>query len=64
MTVDQLRLPFPNSAWPWPARQSGAAECRPLSAKLATPADGGNDDDPRVPLVSPPPLIPRIYPGL
>jgi hypothetical protein len=62
MTVSEAMLPLPTSARPWPARQTGAAESRLLSGNPTIPGDDG--DDLPVALVSAPPLIPRIYPGL
>ena len=62
MTVDQATLPPTDGAWLWRAGQTGAADSQPRSANPATSAD--TDEDLPVPLVTPPPLIPRIYPGL
>jgi hypothetical protein len=62
MTVSEPMLPFSNSGWRWPADQTGAAESRRLPGSPATPAE--LDEDLPAALVSPPPLIPRIYPGL
>jgi len=62
MTVDQATLPPRDGAWLWKTGQTGTADSRPRSANPATSAD--TDDELPVQLVSPPPMIPRIYPGL
>ena len=62
MTVNDPMPPLSTPAWRWPADQTGAAESRRLPANPAIPAE--LDDGLPVALVAPPPLIPRIYPGL
>ena len=59
MTVNEAKLPFPYDAWRQPV---GPAEGRSRSAEPIEPDEAGNEI--RVPFVSPPPLIPRVFPGL
>ena len=67
MNVDEAKLPLSISswsigAWPWPAGRIGNAQGLTQSADPPTAdADG---DERALPLVSPPPLIPRVFPGL
>ena len=61
MTVDEAQLQQYSSR-PRLADQTGAAEGRSPPANFATSTDAG--DDLPFPLVSPRPLIPRVYPGL
>ena len=61
MTVDQTKLQ-PYSSRPWLADRPEAAEGRSRPANSATSPDAG--DDLPFPLVSSPPLIPRVFPGL
>ena len=62
MIVSEPMLPLSNGGWSWPAGQTAAAEDRPRSTNPEIP--GEVDDGLPVALVAPPPLIPRIYPGL
>jgi hypothetical protein len=67
MNVDEAKLPlaissWSNGAWPWPAGRTGNALGLTLLAEpITSDADG---DEGGLPVVSPPPLIPRVFPGL
>lgn len=59
MTVNKTKLPFSYEAW---RRPVGPAEGQSRSAESTEPDEARNEI--RVPFVSPPPLIPRVFPGL
>jgi hypothetical protein len=63
MIVGQKMLPLPNSAWSWSSDQSGGAARRDATAGPQEPHQQKDSDRP-YPLVSSPPLITRILPGL
>ena len=63
MIVDETMIPLPNGASAWLPDQSGATECRVAPAETQNPHEH-TDGDPAYPLVSSPPLITRIFPGL
>jgi hypothetical protein len=53
----------PDPARPWPANHPEAAAKRHSRPADPNPPED-NGDRPMMPLVSPPPLIPRVFPGL
>jgi hypothetical protein len=63
MIVGQTMLPLPNGAWSWSSDQSGGVERRDATAEPQITADQEDGDLPYL-LVSSPPPITRIFPGL
>ena len=62
MTVTEATLPLSNTVRRWPLTPTRAAESHFRTTEPDTPA--GNGEDTVIPFVSPPPLIPRVFPGL
>ena len=63
MIVIETQPTIPDRARLWPANhpESAAKRC-PRPADLHPPEDDG--EPPMIPVASPPPLIPRVFPGL
>ena len=63
MIVIETQPTIPDRARLWPANHAeSAAKPRPRPADPHSPEDDG---EPRnIPVASPPPLIPRVFPGL
>ena len=62
MIVDKAGLPHADRPWTWQTSQREATEGR--SRPGDTPMLEQPSDEPPIMFVSPPPLIPRIFPGL
>lgn len=62
MIVDQSKLRFPDSARPFVRPCAGGTEGPPPSARPTSDTDDGVA--PTIPLVSPPVLLSRVFPGL
>ena len=62
MIVIETQPTIPDQARPWPANHpESAAKRRPRQADRSPEDDG---EPPNIPVASPPPLIPRVFPGL
>jgi len=62
MTVIQTKRHLLNRSGYWPADPNAAVETRFRPADPHPPEDDG--EPPMIPVASPPPLIPRVFPGL
>jgi hypothetical protein len=63
MIVIESEPTIPDQARLWPANHpESAAKRRPRPADPRSPEDDG--EPPPIPVASPPPLIPRVFPGL
>jgi hypothetical protein len=62
MIVDGAKLPDFNTPRPWQADRPEKIESRFRSTDL--PVSEKPEPEPPIPFVSPPPLIPRVFPGL
>lgn len=62
MIVEEAKLPGSDTRWPGTADLVGASQDRTRTADIPTEQEIG--DERLIRFVSPPPLIPRIYPGL
>ena len=62
IVIDSLPT-IPDPARSWPANHPEAAAKRPSRPADPNPPED-NGDRPMMPLVRPPPMIPRVFPGL
>jgi hypothetical protein len=72
MNVDEAKLPLSISSWSngaWPrlagrTRNAQGLTHQGLTQSADPPTADADGDELALPLVSPPPLIPRVFPGL
>ena len=62
MIVDEAKLPEFNNPRPWQADRPEGIEGRSDPTDLLLPEQP--EPEPPIPFVLPPPLIPRVFPGL
>jgi hypothetical protein len=67
MNVDKAKLPLSISSWSngaWPRPGGRTRNTQGLTQSADPPTADADGDELALPLVSPPPLIPRVFPGI